>query len=188
MHKIMTELHQDHINLTRLLALLENQVAILAAGEDADLLLMTDIVDYIRRYSDQIHHPKEDEIFRVFSARSADAGEIVASLMDEHQALPVMAQEFQGLLDSLINDTAILSRQALQDKLTAFIAAQQEHLNIEETELFPLINNTLQDADWAAVEQGMQEHGDPLFGSHVLDRYRNLHKLMNQRILLSRCV
>lgn len=182
MHKLMTELHQDHVNLAKLLKLLEQQVETLAAGEDADLILMADIADYIRRYADQIHHPKEDEIYRVFQARSAEAEGVVTTLLDEHQHLPNVTLEFQRLLDGLINDSLILTRQELQDKITAFIEAQTEHLNTEEANLFPLINNTLQDADWAEVEQGMQEHIDPLFGSHILDRYRSLHTLMKERL------
>lgn len=182
MHKLMTELHQDHINLAKLLKLLEQQVETLAAGDDADLIMMSDIADYIRRYADHVHHPKEDEIYRVFQARSAESGGVVSALMVEHQHLPNVTLDFQRLLDGLINDSLILTRQELQDKITAFIEAQNAHLNTEEANLFPLINSTMQDADWAQVEQSMEEHVDPLFGSHILDRYRDLHTLMKQRV------
>lgn len=181
MHKIMTALHQDHVNLAKLLQLLKEQVDMLAAGEDADLLLMNDIADYIRRYADHVHHPKEDIIYRVFRAQTAEGESIAASLSDEHQELPSVTLDFQRLLDGLVNDSLILSRQDLQEKITAFIQAQTEHLNTEEAQLFPLINDTLQDADWESVEKEIEEHADPLFGSHILDRYRNLHKLMNRQ-------
>lgn len=181
MHKIMTDLHQDHVNLAKLLKLLEQQAGLLATGGDADLLLMTDIADYIRRYSDQIHHPKEDAIYRVFSARSDAAEAVVGALLAEHQDLPATTREFQGLLDNVINDSAILSRQELQDKITAFIDAQRAHLNTEEAELFPLINSTLDAADWGAVEQSVEEHSDPLFGHQLMERYRNVHRLVMQQ-------
>ncbi|MBJ6611608.1 MAG: hemerythrin domain-containing protein [Candidatus Thiothrix moscowensis] len=182
MHKIMSDLHQDHVNLTKLLTLLAQQVEKLAAGDEVDLLLMSDIADYIRRYSDQIHHPKEDEIYRVFRACSNEAGELVEALLLEHQQLPDVTLDFQKALESVINDTAILTRQELHDQIVAFISTQQAHLDAEEGGLFPLINTTLQAADWAVVEQGMQEHAaDPLFGVHIMDRYRNLHQLMKER-------
>lgn len=182
MHKIMTDLHQDHVNLAKLLKLLEQQAGLLATGGDADLLLMTDIADYIRRYSDKIHHPKEDTIYQIFSARSDEAEAVIASLLLEHQDLPTITQAFQGLLDNVINDSAILSRQELQEKITAFIDAQKAHLDIEEAELFPLINRILQDEDWAEVEQVVEEHSDPLFGHQLMERYRNVHQLvMRQR-------
>ncbi|OQX00750.1 MAG: hypothetical protein BWK73_47725 [Thiothrix lacustris] len=181
MHKIMTDLHQDHVNLAKLLTLLEQQADLLATGGEADLLLMTDIADYIRRYSDQIHHPKEDTIYEVFSARSSDAATVIAGLLVEHQDLPTITHAFQGLLDNVIN-SAILSRQELQGKITAFIEAQKAHLNTEEAELFPLINSTLDAADWVAVEQSVEEHSDPLFGHQLMERYRNVHQLvMRQR-------
>lgn len=181
MHKIMTDLHQDHVNLAKLLKLLEQQVELLSSGEAADLLLMTDIADYIRRYSDQIHHPKEDTIYRVFSTRSAEAEAVVEALLAEHQNLPATTREFQGLLDNVINDSAILSRQELQDKIVAFIAAQKAHLNIEETELFPLINSTLQADDWAEVVQSIEEHSDPLFGNQLMACYHNLHEFVSRQ-------
>lgn len=182
MHKIMTELHQDHVNLAKLLTLLAQQAEKLAAGDDVDLLLLSDIADYIRRYSDQVHHPKEDEVYRVFRACSSEAGDVVESLLVEHQQLPNVTLDFQKALESVINDTAILTRQELHDQIVAFISTQQAHLDAEEGGLFPLINTTLQAADWAVVEQGMQEHAaDPLFGVHILDRYRNLHRLVKDR-------
>lgn len=181
MHKIMTDLHQDHVNLAKLLTLLEQQADLLATGGEADLLLMTDIADYIRRYSDQIHHPKEDTIYEVFSARSGAAEAVIAGLLLEHQDLPTITQAFQGLLDNVINDSAILSRQELQGKITAFIEAQKAHLNTEEAELFPLINSTLEAADWVAVEQSVEEHSDPLFGHQLMERYRNVHRLVMQQ-------
>lgn len=181
MHRIMAELHEDHVNLTKLLRLLEQQVDKLAAGKDADLLLMTDIADYIRRYADQVHHPKEDVVYQVFKSRSAEAGDILAALLEEHRKLPAITLEFERLLDSLINDSVILSREELGNKITTFINAQKVHLNTEETSLFPLINATLHDADWATVEKQSQEHSDPLFGRHILDRYHNLQQLIGSQ-------
>lgn len=181
MHRIMTELHEDHVNLTKLLRLLEQQVERLAAGKDADLLLMTDIADYIRRYADQVHHPKEDVVYQVFKSRSTEAGKALTALLEEHQQLPAITLEFERLLDSLINDSVILSREELSDRISTFIAAQKVHLNTEETGLFPLIEATLQVADWQAVENIWQEHSDPLFGGHILDRYRNLQQLIGSQ-------
>lgn len=179
MHKIMTELHQDHINLARLLSLLDEQVAILAAGDDADLFLINDVADYIRRYSDQIHHPKEDEVYKVFRTCSDTASDLVETLLVEHQSLPNATLEFQKLLDGVINGDAIISRQELQDQIAQFIALEKAHINTEEAGLFPLINSTLQADHWAQVESDMLEHTDPLFGAQVLDRYKALYQLLN---------
>ncbi|MEN9503542.1 MAG: hypothetical protein RI964_2827 [Pseudomonadota bacterium] len=179
MHKIMTELHQDHVNLARLLTLLDQQVDILAAGDEADLLLITDIADYIRRYSDQIHHPKEDEVYKVFCDHSDAAANVVAALLTEHQHLPNATLEFQKLIDGVINGDAIISRQDLQDKIVQFIALEKAHINTEEASLFPLINNTLQADHWARVESDMLEHTDPLFGAKVLERYQTLYQLIS---------
>ena len=179
MHKIMTELHQDHINLARLLTLLDEQVAILAAGDDADLLLINDVADYIRRYSDQIHHPKEDEVYKVFRSYSTEANDVVEALLLEHQSLPNVTLDFQKLLDGVINGDAIISRQELQDKIAQFIALEKAHINTEEAGLFPLINSTLQTEHWVLVESDILDHTDPLFGAQVVERYKTLYQLLN---------
>lgn len=179
MHHIMTELHQDHINLARLLQLLQQQVTLLADGEDADLPLMSDIADYIRRYSDGVHHPKEDEIYKVLRLHEGAAGLAIDELLTEHQRLPDVTEEFQQLLDGVLNGDAIISRQGLQDKITAFIEHQYDHMNLEEAEVFPLIHNVLQAADWTVVEGNIEVAHDPLFGTHVADRYQTLYQYVS---------
>ena len=175
MHTLMTELHQDHVNLARLLELLNQQVELLASDDEPDYLLMIDIADYIRRYSDHVHHPREDEIYKVLLTLTDEAKSAVDDLLEEHQRLPAVTTEFYNMLDGILNDGAIISRQELQDKISHFIQVEREHINTEEGTVFPLINNTLQSADWAIVEADMQQYQDPLFGGQVLERYATIY-------------
>jgi len=175
MHKIMAELHQDHIHLSRLLHMLIRHVKVLQEDGDPDFHMMIDIVDYIRNYSDLFHHPKEDNVYKVFKARSKIGIEIVDALLEEHKQIPKVTVEFQQLLEGALDGSIIVSRDDLSEKIIHFIKIQREHLNLEEEKLFPLINKTLNKSDWLEVEGLVKQKSDPLFGEQVEERYESLY-------------
>lgn len=176
MNKIMAELHQDHIHLARLLNMLNRHVKVLLNDGEPDFVMMIDIVDYIRNYSDLFHHPKEDNVYKVFRANYNKATHIVDGLLDEHQKIPRVTIAFQQLLDGALNGAIIINRDELSERITNFIDIQRNHLNIEEEKLFPIINKTLNDRDWAEVDSLVNQKNDPLFGMQVEERYESLYE------------
>ncbi len=72
MHHQLEELHQDHLNLAKVLRLLERQLADVRAGEHTDLTVLSGIVDYVELYPDQFHHPSENAIFSAYLDRYGD--------------------------------------------------------------------------------------------------------------------
>jgi hemerythrin-like domain-containing protein len=177
MHTLLHELHKDHINLASLLNILTTQVDLLALGEEADLWLMADIADYIGRYADIVHHPREDEIYQVL-ARYEVEQDSLKILLTQHQTLPTITADFQNLLKQVLNDTAIISLAELATKIRDFIAIQKAHIDLEESIIFPLIQNTLTAADWKEIEQDLQVAVDPLFGVKALGRFDKLYNVL----------
>jgi len=180
MHKIMSELHQDHIHLSRLLKMLVRHVIVLQNDGDPDFNMMIDIVEYIRHYSDFHHHPKEDRVYKVFKAHSDQAGHIIDGLLNEHLQIPKVTIAFQQLLNGALNGSIIINRDELSERITNFIDIQMNHLNLEEEKLFPLINEFMKDSDWAEVETQIKEKDDPLFGSRVDARYAELNRTIDE--------
>ena len=176
MNKIMTELHQDHIHLARVLCVLDKQLEMLKSDADADLFLMIDILDYIQHYPDLVHHPKEDIVYEVFKARSTEGANIIEALMNEHQQLPSTSKKLHELLDGAANGIVFVSRQELYEKIQEFSVAQRKHMNLEEEKLFPLINKIMTDDDWAKVDATMPNNHDPLFGANLEECYQNLYQ------------
>ena len=176
MHRIMAELHQDHIHLARVLEILEQQVQLLSTGGDADLFLMIDIAEYFQHYPDLVHHPKENKVYEVFKKRTTKAVDIVESLLQEHWHLPSVTVEFHNMLEKTLNESELVSRQELQDNIQEFVDIQKRHMHVEEGTLFPLIEKTLSDEDWDNLEKAMIEKKDPLFGSRHELCYENLYQ------------
>ena len=52
--------HAEHGYFRRLLALLHKQIDVFRPGEHPNYELMLDIVSYLRDFTDQVHHPRED--------------------------------------------------------------------------------------------------------------------------------
>ena len=177
MHTLLHELHKDHINLASLLNILTAQVELLSVGEDADLWLMVDIADYIGRYADAVHHPREDYIYAIL-ARYEAKNENLNTLLTQHQTLPNITGDFKNLLKQVLNDTAIISLAELAANIRDFIAIQKSHIDLEESTIFPLIHKTLTVKDWLEIEQSLQAVVDPLFGIKALGRYDNIYNVL----------
>ncbi len=60
---LLERLHRDHINLARLLDLLERELNEFYAGRESDFDLKVEMLEYIECYAELIHHPTEDRIF-----------------------------------------------------------------------------------------------------------------------------
>ena len=176
MHKIMAELHQDHHNLARVLRIMESQLERLRKGDHEDLYLLHDATRYIHNYPDLIHHPKENKVFEIFKSRSNEADEIVAKLSKQHQELPQATVKFQLMLDDAINGQGLVNREELVEKIKGFIANEWEHMNLEEDVLFPLIETTLTDEDWAHLDDQISKTNDPLFSEMIEESYDNLYQ------------
>lgn len=172
-HPILQELHRDHVNITRVLHILDRMLLQPPGEGDVNMALMIDIIDYVEHYPDLVHHPKEDLLYKAYKAKSLEATEIVNGLLKQHQELPVLTRVFRKLLEEVNMGAVIISRDELYQKAHDYIDYQLEHLNTEEALMFPMIVSTFDQADWDALVAIIPVHKDPLFVAE-LDRYENL--------------
>jgi len=181
MHKIMKGLQKDHKNLAQVLEIMELQLEKIAEGDDAALALMLDASNYIQKYPDMIHHPKENQVFDVFKHGSDEEAEALQTLRKQHEELPATTIKFQEMLDTAINGLEFISRDDLVKSIQDFIELEWEHMNLEESVIFPLINKTLEDKDWDFLEKSIKADTDPLFNDHVEETFQNLYQSINSQ-------
>jgi hemerythrin-like domain-containing protein len=171
MAKTLEQLHTDHINASKLLNILEQQFDLLAAGQEADIGLMIDIMTYMTQYPDLYHHPKEDLIFEQWQKRDASVGPLVEEIGVEHKSIIRSSIHALELLRGVMID--VLQR---RDEILAagrsYITRQREHMNKEEGELFPRMMTTLRSEDWQWIDELMAAQEDPLFGRVVSKQFR----------------
>ena len=180
MAEIIRQLRQDHINIAKLLELLEAQIGSLDEGEIPDYLLMFDVMCYLRRYPDLFHHPREDLIFEKLKNRDASTCPIVDNLIEEHKALAAMGAQFFMSLQAVVNES-IVSRETLVSEGRAYIAFQSSHMNREEDQVFPLASKVLCEEDWVEIDMAMEMEADPVFGGVEGGKYRALYKFLTQQ-------
>lgn len=174
---ILSELHQDHINLSRLLEMLERKVGQLRAGNHPDFSLMAEVVNYVGGYADQHHHPREDKLYAYFSGRDAALDQILRQCEAEHGELKRLSTRLEESIDGVLHD-AVMPMEQFTDQLDAFVQAEKRHLDFEEEQIFPALLKVADERDWQQLAEQLPQSDDPLFGERQADEYRALYKAL----------
>ncbi len=180
MAHIIQQLQKDHLNVARLLDLLEAQIGTLNHGGTPDYLLMFDVMCYMRHYPDLFHHPKEDLVFEKLKERDANACPIVDNLMEEHKALAEKGVQFFESLQTIVSESMV-PRETLESQGRGYIAFLRSHMDKEEDQAFPLASKVLREEDWAEIDTAMESKADPVFGKVVGGKYRALYDFLTQQ-------
>lgn len=181
----LEEIHDDHRHMAVLLELLSSDMAALREDlEDAvDLERLRQIMDYFSGYPDRIHHPREETMLEVFLERHAPSEAMKNAwerVRAQHITLPQLTRGVLEMLDAATHDVAV-PRERLVERLHDFIVSQREHLVMEEREILPYLEKTMDDEDWLEVNTRMPDSVDPMFGEQIQAEYRELYQLLQNR-------
>ncbi len=173
MHRLLEKLIQDHRNLERVLEVLSTQLDRFFAGEESDFDLKIELMDYIETFADQGHHPLEELIFGVARERAGERGEVLDRLSQQHRDLVQLTRQFRRSLENILQD-GMMTRDELETQGREYIALQRQHIDLEENEVFPLLEEVLTEEDWAEVARRMPSHVDPVFETPDQVRFHHL--------------
>lgn len=171
----LAQLSAEHRRFSKLLGLMEEQLAKFHRHDRPDYELLRDILYYMTAYPDRFHHPKEDLVFAKVAERIAGARAHVEELHRQHRLIAEVGALFLANLEAALNGT-ILLREAVEEPALQFIALYRQNMMLEEQQLFPLARTVVSQADWAQAHAAIGTEADPLFGELVEDRYRSLHR------------
>lgn len=147
----LAHLHQDHVNLAQLVPVLRAGLSKLQSGERADLELLEEIMIYVTQYPDRIHHPTEDIIFTRLLDKAPELRNELTGIMEEHDDLVRAGRKFLSLLRAAEEDAPVPRPQIVADG-ERYVDMLVEHMNTEESQLFPAAARTLHSEDWDWVE------------------------------------
>lgn len=168
-------LRREHLNMSRLLALLEHQLILFETAGRVDLDLIRSIAEYFGTYPKTCHHPKEDVIYRKLCARKPDVAEEMADLEAEHEHLDARLRDFLRAVDNVALDVEVPREQFLH-KARRFVEEERRHMVMEERHFFPLALATLDMGDWADIESSLYSHADPVFDGAAEERFQDLRR------------
>ncbi len=163
MNDIMQALHTDHVNFSRLLNILTENLRILRDGGRPDYTAMLDVIEYLEDYADLYHHPKEDAIYEICLERNPEARAVITELMQQHHTLKQSTSALRKTLEGLLHD-AVIPKTQFMTQLADFIERQTVHLDAEEANIFPFLNLQLTAQDWARIEASIPPRPAPPFG------------------------
>ncbi|MES9861903.1 MAG: hemerythrin domain-containing protein [Candidatus Thiodiazotropha sp. LLP2] len=175
MSPLLEKLHRDHINLARLLDLLSAELDALAAGHESNFDLKIEMLDYIEHYAEKVHHPTEDQINSVaFKKKSMQShAALYERICREHVSLLGLANRFRTTLEGAMQG-AVLLRDEVETQGREFVALQRQHIDTEEEEVFPLVEQALNDKEWKKLEAEASHGDDPVFHRQDYNRFRSL--------------
>jgi hemerythrin-like domain-containing protein len=175
MSQLLEKLSRDHTNLAHLLDLLSGQLDAFFAGRESDFDLKIEMLDYIETYAEQYHHPTEDQINQAAFAKPGmeEHQALLERVGREHEALLGMARRFRETLEGVMQGTVLL-RDEVETRGREFIALQRQHIDLEEHEIFPLIDKVLSEKEWDKLERSIPHMDDPVFHRQDYNRFRSL--------------
>ena len=182
MDTLLNKLQQDHINISRLLDILEEQVQRYGKGEVPDYPLIVDILRYMEDYPDTVHHPREDLMFARMRKCGVDM-DMEVTLRDLEAQHRDIREKSLDFLEALRGDLSAIAvpREAIKRHGIAYLEALRQHMNTEEVCVFPAAEQLLEEKDWIELDRSVSEREDPLFGAVVIRVYQTLYDHLVER-------
>ena len=180
--QLMSGLRGDHRNMALLLDLLDAEIDWLAASGEPDYDLVRDIMLYVTEYPDAVHHPKEDIVYRHVKSLRPEIGAALERVETDHRYIEESGLQLKNDIEAIAIG-ADLDRDELIEKFRHYMEQLREHMYWEEMELFSLADELQHYGDWSEVMLENNEISDPLFGSRVERKYRELLARIQQRLV-----
>jgi hemerythrin-like domain-containing protein len=153
---ILQKLNADHKNIAKVLYCLRSQIK---GFEDPDMeptiSQIMDILDYISTVPERWHHPVEDVVFRRLLEKDPPHPEQINAVLREHEDLERLTQELKTAFERVAMDIAVPVAH-LYRTATIYLSRQMLHLDAEESVLFPMAEEYLEDEDWNFIEEETQ--------------------------------
>ena len=162
----------EHTYFSRLLDLLQREHEALRAGKRGNYALMLDVLEYLHRYADRYHHPREDAAFAVLARQRPEVASLIERLEEDHVLLARVGERlFQHLNDAV---EGLPPGDEVGDLTGTYLLFYREHIAVEERDILGRAADTLTEDDWQRVADAAKIVFDPLFGAPPEERYREL--------------
>src|SRR5438552_2627274 len=119
--------HEERQYFSRLLRILQHEVEVFATAGTPNYALMVAIIDYLRDYADQYHHPREDEAFRRLLRHRPDRELPLARLRQEHRVIAHAGAALERLLEQVTSD-AVVSRAEIEAAAATYLVYYANHI------------------------------------------------------------
>jgi nucleotide-binding universal stress UspA family protein/hemerythrin-like domain-containing protein len=161
----------------------------LRTGAAVDLAFLDAMLHYLRNFSDELHHPKEEQyLFARLAGRSVELDDVLAVLAREHSDGADQLAQLEERVGQCRGDATRRAAQALAADLDDFVDAQWRHLSAEEKIVLPAARRQLNEVDWQQIGDAFRLNGElSLGGERGVAFERLFARLMNQAADAASC-
>jgi hemerythrin-like domain-containing protein len=146
-----------------------------------DLAVLQAMLFYIAEFPEKLHHPKETGLlFPRLRGRDGKLDAVLERLDRDHaggeRALRDLEHALLGL--QVLGQTSgrDAAWEAFEAAMRKYARGYLEHMHVEESEVLPLADAALGEADWADLDAAFGANLDPLTGCEADEKYRPLFK------------
>ena len=170
---LLNDLREDHRNMAVMLDLLQREAGHIRDGEMPDYELIHDIMRYMTVYSDAVHHPKEDLLYRAMRDGRPKLAVGLERVEPEHSEIAELGEALRYDVEAIASGAAVTRDRMLADT-DDYIQLLQEHIAWEEEDLFRRADALVKEESNMFVDIAHLDRLDPVFGPEREHSFANL--------------
>jgi len=172
MSKAITDLMKEHEAILSAIQILERMIA---GTEQTAIVNPKDIHDFIgflKEFADKCHHGKEEGFLfpAMIGAGIPDRGGPIGVMLAEH------AQGRKLIRDMEESISKAVDRMKLAQAAREYASLLRNHIQKENTILFPMAERVLTETQLEKLYEGFEEHEEKVIGQ---GRHEELHAMLN---------
>ena len=179
---MLMALRAEHRHIATVMALLSQQLNAIERGELVATHVLYEIMDYMVTWADRFHHPREDRIYDHVAEVDRGLAGNLRNLERDHDRMARDGREMLHVIERW--RAGELCGHEVVDRGRAYVGRCHTHMNLEEDEVFPLIDTVLTRSDWRDLEAEDVLHpaSDPVFGRRVQREFRHLARRVRRSL------
>jgi hemerythrin-like domain-containing protein len=147
---LLERLSRDHARIAGVVQQLSGLAD--SATEVPDWEGLDELVGFLDYYADRVHHPLEDRLFDhlVNKGLTPTERQLVFRNLRQHEEIKSMTEHLSALVAEGRKGRVVDVPTFLED-VSAYVALQRRHMQFEENQLFPLLDQAFDNSDWNAL-------------------------------------
>lgn len=136
---------------------------------------------YLRKFSNELHHPKEDEyLFPLLRGKSTGMDELIDTLEAQHEEEPTLLQRIELAAEVYAASSNHDNLKSLDQAVDCLADRLWEHMSLEEKAILPQCRKFFNVSDWKEVAEAFENNGDLRFDKDHAEGFDKLYaRLMN---------
>lgn len=169
------QIHRDHVNIAKILDLIEKEVERVRREQMPDLDLLQEAMRYMTNYSDLVHHRMEDSMFARLVEKEPSTAREVEVLRQEHETLAELSAGFLEIVKAA-QSGEFISRDEVVKRGAEYVAALRSHMDAEEVGLLKRAAASLSAEDLDEINAQYASTRDPLMEESLKEQYGALYR------------